>query len=222
MTVNNNRITGVILAGGEARRMQGEDKGLVQFSGKPLIAHVIDSIRTQTHSLIISANRNINVYQQFNCPVIRDKSDGFQGPLAGMASCMEIAKTELMVCVPCDSPFLPGDLVARLYRNLRSDDADICMAVVHGRAQPVFALMKTGLLGSLLEFLAQGKRKTDNWYLQHRLTTVDFTDNPAAFMNLNTTNDISQATTRLHGNRNNSVPVRSAISLTSHREYKLH
>ena len=177
--------------------MQGQDKGLIKLSGRALISYVIEAIRVQAGPLLINAGRNMDGYRQFGYPVINDQFDGFEGPLAGIASCMEAADTELIVCVPCDSPFLADDLVARLYRDMLQAQADICMAHDGRRPQPVFALIKTGLLGSLQAFLARGERKTDKWYAENRLATSDFSDRPGTFMNINTPDDILTASRRV-------------------------
>jgi molybdopterin-guanine dinucleotide biosynthesis protein A len=177
--------------------MQGQDKGLLELSGRPIVAYVIEAISLQTGQVLINANRNLEIYRRFGYPVISDRYDGFAGPLAGIASCLEAATTELVACAPCDSPFLPGDLVARLYHGMQQDNADICMPHDGTRTQPVFALIKTTLRNSLQAFLARGGRKTELWYAETRLTTADFSDQPEAFLNINTSEDIQIATRRL-------------------------
>ena len=191
------RISGVILAGGRATRMRGRDKGLLPLAGKPLVAYAIDALGRQAGLLMISANRHLTVYRQFGYPVIEDTRGGFEGPLAGIASCMEMAKTELVLCVPCDCLSLPDDLADRLYEGLARSNADICVAEVNGRLQPLYALLKTGLAGSLRTFMSRGGRKTGQWYLENRLATVDYSDRPEAFININTAEDFSLAAARL-------------------------
>lgn len=188
------QITGAILAGGRARRMNGEDKGLILLADRPLISHVIDAFSGQVGSLLINANRNLDRYKQFGYPVIRDLTGDFDGPLAGIASCMNTATTEMMVCVPCDSPFIPDDLVERLYLGLMAASADICMASSSERTQPVFSLIRTELMDSLQKFLDSGERKIDKWYATHKLAIADFSDKPETFMNINTPEDILKAT----------------------------
>ena len=108
-------VTGVILAGGQARRMGGRDKGLVSFRGRPLVDWVIVAgLRPQVAALAINANRNEQAYAALGYPVIADRIEGFQGPLAGFASAMAAAGTPWIVTVPCDGPFLAPDLVERL------------------------------------------------------------------------------------------------------------
>lgn len=185
-----NRVTGVILAGGEARRMNGQDKGLIQIADKPMIEYILEAISGQVGTIIINANRNQDVYQQYGYPVVSDEFSGFNGPLAGMASSMRKINTELMVTMPCDSPYIPGDLVSRLYQQLYKESADISVAHDGERIQPVFSLMKCNLLGSLLDYLNSGERKIDRWFKQHEMIITDFSNKPQTFINLNTPEDI--------------------------------
>lgn len=191
------QITGGILAGGLARRMGGEDKGLVMLSGRPMIAYVIDTLAPQTGALVINANRNQERYREFGLPVIADRLGDFSGPLAGMASVMAHADTPYVLMVPCDSPLLPLNLAQRLYHGLKEADAEI--AVVHDgeRMQPVFALLQRSLLTSLQHYLDEGGRKIDHWYAQHRFVNVDFSDVPEAFINVNTPEECETVTQQL-------------------------
>jgi molybdopterin-guanine dinucleotide biosynthesis protein A len=182
-------ITGVVLAGGQGRRMGGEDKGLVDFQGRPLIAWVIDALLPQVDTLIINANRNTERYAELGYPVVPDALGGYQGPLAGFASGMEHARTPLVLTVPCDGPMLPSDLTARLAEGLRAGEAEIAVAHNGERIQPVYALLRTSLLPSLKAFLAGGERKIDRWYASHRTVTVDFSDRPDTFANINSPED---------------------------------
>lgn len=183
-------VTGVILAGGQARRMHGQDKGLVELGGCPMVQYVLESIAPQVGYVIINANRNREIYGHFGCPVVADEFAGFCGPLAGIASSMRVVDTPLMVTAPCDSPFVPADMVERLYMQLVHDDADISVAHNGDRIQPVFVLLKTGLLESMLTYLRQGERKIDKWFKQHKMTLTDFSDKPDTFLNINTPKDL--------------------------------
>ena len=185
-------ITGVILAGGEARRMGGGDKGLVDLCGKPLVEHALAALSPQVNAIIINANRNQDRYAVYGYPVVADKRQGFQGPLAGMLSCLEATKTEFMVTAPCDSPLLPDDLVARLFRQLSEDEADISVAHNGDRMQPVFTLMPISLAPSMQAFLDGGDRKIDRWFEQHKLAVTDFSDKPECFRNINNPADLAQ------------------------------
>jgi len=187
---NRAEVSGVILAGGEGRRMDGRDKGLVPLNGRPMVEYALDALRPQVHSLLINANRSRDDYAHFGLPLVGDEFPGFNGPLAGMASCLRVVRTPWMVTAPCDSPLLPADLVARLGAAAMRDKADICMAHNGERTQPVFALMRTTLLESMLDFLRGGERKIDRWFGLHRTAVADFSDTPQAFLNVNTPEEL--------------------------------
>lgn len=182
-------ITAVILAGGKARRMGGEDKGLITLNGRPLVDYLIESLQTQAAHVLINANRNHERYAAFGLPVVADILDDYLGPLAGMASGMQASTTAYIVTAPCDSPLLPEALVERLAQALQAGSADISVAHDGERLQPVFALLRCTLLPDLLEYLESGGRKIDHWYAQHRYTTADFSDAHDAFINMNTPQD---------------------------------
>jgi len=192
-----NDITAVILAGGKATRMGGDDKGLINLNDKAMVEYVIEVLTPQVGSLLINANRNPEKYAQYGYPVITDQLEGFHGPLAGIASAMQVAETDYLLITPCDSPFLPGDLAQRLSHGLLTNNADISVACDGARLQPVFALLKTMLLDSLREFLQSGQRKIDQWYKQHKMIAVDFSDKPETFLNINSPEDISRIENRL-------------------------
>ena len=179
-------ITAVILAGGQGRRMGGKDKGLVQFANKPLIQSVIEKILPQVAHVIINANRNTSDYEAFGYPVISDAMNNFQGPLAGFMAAMESVTTKYIVFVPCDGPMLSDDLVNRLASQLLEEHADIAVAHDGHRMQPVYVLISTHLKDSLEQYLRSDKRKIDQWYANHRVTVVDFSDTPDTFININT------------------------------------
>jgi len=183
-------ITGVILAGGQARRMQGQDKGLILLNDKPMIEYVIEILKPQVGVLLINANRNHDQYAKHGFDIISDELSGYCGPLAGMASSLNKTETVYMLTAPCDSPFIPDDLVQRLITSLESKNADISVAHNGERMQPVFCLMKKELLPSMNDFLNQGERKIDKWFNQHALAIADFSDIPKTFDNLNTLEDI--------------------------------
>lgn len=190
-------VTGLILAGGLATRMGGIDKGLVPLAGRPMIAHIIERLRPQTSALIINANRSHESYHQYQLPVVADHVGEFAGPLAGMASGLAASTTEWVVTVPCDSPLVPPELVARLCQALQQEQAELAVAEGAGRLQPVFALLPRRLLPSLEAFLAAGERKIDRWYAQHQMAVADFADTPEAFLNVNTPADRDALEARL-------------------------
>ncbi len=182
-------VTGVILAGGMARRMGGQDKGLVPFSGRPLVEWVMATLGPQVSSLIINANRNLEAYAAYGHPVVSDQIEGFQGPLAGFASAMAAVSTPWIITVPCDGPFLAVDLVERLSAALIANQAELAVASDGERMQPVYALIPVALAPSLHAFLAAGERKIDRWYAQHRVALAEFADRPEGFANINSPSD---------------------------------
>src|SRR6185295_14379492 len=109
-----NRVTGVVLAGGQGRRMGTVDKGLQLLRGKPMVAAVIERLAPQVDEILINANQNLDAYARFGHRVVPDAIGGFAGPLAGLHAGLSMAKHPLVLTVPCDSPFLPADLYARL------------------------------------------------------------------------------------------------------------
>jgi molybdenum cofactor guanylyltransferase len=184
-------VTGVVLAGGQGSRMGGIDKGLQPFRGKPLVAHAIERLAPQVDELLVNANRNPQAYERFGYPVIADEIEGFAGPLAGFERGLAHARGEFVVTIPCDSPFLPGDLVARLKEALLTREASLAVAKTGGRAQPVFSLMRRSVHDSLREFLASGQRKIDRWYAALAVVEVPFDDEADAFLNINTLGELS-------------------------------
>ena len=181
------RIAGVVLAGGRATRMGGQDKGLLRINGKPMIVRISEALRPQVDSLVINANRNHAIYAELTqCPLIGDHIGHFAGPLAGMAAALNYIDLPYLVVVPCDSPFLAPDLVSRLYQALQAQQAEIAMAMLDDRPQPVFVLLSRHLLPSLTLFLETGGHKIINWYYQHRVAEVDFSDRAQMFENINT------------------------------------
>ena len=183
------QVTGVILAGGRATRMGGVDKGLVQIGGRPMIAWVVDTLRSQVADVLINANRNHDSYRGFGCGVVDDGDSEFRGPLAGMASGMRAARTPYIAVVPCDSPLLHDSLVQRLHDAARASGAPIAAAHDGERLQPVFALLSCELLDDLAGYLDDGERKIDRWYARHGYESVDFSDVAESFANINAPDD---------------------------------
>ena len=180
------KITALILAGGRGSRMGSVDKGLQLFKGMPMVAHVLERISPQVDEVIINANRSIEQYAAFGHRVVPDAIDGFAGPLAGLHVGMTQATTTLLATVPCDSPFLPLDLVTRLHTAMELGNVDLAVAKTYDQAHPVFCLVKRDLEPHLREFLASGQRKIDKWYATLRVVEVQFGDQESAFANINT------------------------------------
>jgi molybdenum cofactor guanylyltransferase len=185
------KVTGVVLAGGQGSRMGGVDKGLQPFRGKAMVEHVLERLSPQVDEIVINANRNAQEYARFGHRVVADGIEGFAGPLAGFERGLAHASGELVVTVPCDSPFLPGDLVARLREAMQREDAQVAVAKTGDQAHPVFCLMRRGVHESLRQFLASGQRKIDRWYPQLRSTLVAFDDEADAFVNINTRDELA-------------------------------
>ena len=179
-------VTALILAGGRGRRMNGEDKGLVPFRGRPLIEHVLAAIRPQVSHVLINANRNRHRYTVYGHPVIGDALSDYQGPLAGFAVGLAQTVTDDLVTLPCDGPFVATDAVQRLLAARQQAAAEIAVAHDGQRMQPVYALLHRGLLPSLTAFLDSGERKIDRWYAQQHTVTADFSGCTQCFININT------------------------------------
>ena len=184
-------ITGLILAGGQGRRMGGVDKGLTPLRGRPMIAWVLERLAPQVGELLINANQNLEQYRTFGHPVISDEIGGFAGPLAGLQAGMRAARTPFVLTCPCDSPFLPMDLAGRLFAALDTQDTDLAVVKTGIWHQPVFALVRTALLPHLTSFLDQGGRKIDAWYATLKIVEVTFDDEEAAFSNINTRDELN-------------------------------
>lgn len=197
--IPSNDITAVILAGGKARRMDGQDKGLITLHGRPMIDYIIHALQPQAGNILINANRNAEQYAAFGLPVIADMLGDYFGPLVGMASGMNATDKTFIVTAPCDSPFIPDNLVETLYRALAENEADISVAHDGERMQPVFALLRCSLLPSLLAYLDEGGRKIDTWYGQQRLALADFSASAETFLNLNTPEDKLMLENRISG-----------------------
>jgi molybdopterin-guanine dinucleotide biosynthesis protein A len=199
-------ITGVILAGGRGSRMGGVDKGLQNFNDVPLALHTQLRLSPQVSELLINANRNLAAYESFGVPVWPDAASlgDFAGPLAGFLTGLERCETAFMMTVPCDTPLFPHDLVARLAAALEAEDADIAMAAAREedgqlRAQPVFCLIRSELLESVVKFTHGGGRKIDAWTAQQKTVLVSFDqpgDDPKAFINANTLAELHQLESR--------------------------
>ena len=185
-------ITGVILAGGRGRRMGGVDKGLQDLQGRPMVQWVLERLAPQVGSVLINANQNLARYAGFGCPVLPDRIPDFAGPLAGLHAALTYAATPLIVTVPCDSPFLPADLVQRLLTALVADKAELAVARTGDRTHRAFCLARRELLPKLEAFLAAGDRKVGLWHASLNVVAVDFDGEAEAFDNINTAEELAQ------------------------------
>ena len=179
-------VTAGILAGGRATRMGGIDKGLVPLAGRSMVEWVIAALRPQAARVLLNANRNAEEYGRLGSTVVADHTQGFLGPLSGMASMMAQAQGAWLLTAPCDSPLVSADYGPRLWRAAEREGADIAVAHSGERLQPVFALLRCALRPALEAYLDAGERKIDRWYRQQRMVEVDFSDCADMFVNVNT------------------------------------
>jgi molybdopterin-guanine dinucleotide biosynthesis protein A len=193
MTHRHLDVTGIVLAGGQGRRMGGVDKGWVELAGEPMIAHVLRRLAPQVGDVVINANQNLDRYRALGHPVFEDAVGGFAGPLAGLHAGLTHATHELAVTVPCDSPFLPVDLVKRLHAALAGRGVQLAVAKTFEQPHPVFALVRRDVLPGLAAFLEGGGRKIDAWYAHLDVAEVPFDDEADAFRNINTADELAAA-----------------------------
>jgi len=184
------KITGIVLAGGQGRRMGGVDKGLQPLRGRAMIEWVLERLEPQVAEILINANQNRDTYAKYGHRVVPDEIGGFAGPLAGLHAGLKAAAHPLVLTVPCDSPFLPTDLVSRLQASLTGKD--LAVAKTGEQPHPVFALMKRQVRESLEAFLASGGRKIDAWYAALEVVEVSFDDEADAFRNINTLEELKR------------------------------
>ena len=184
-------VSGIVLAGGQGRRMGGVDKGLQPLRGKPMVVWAIARLKPQVDEIVINANQNFEIYAAFGYRVVSDEIGGFAGPLAGLHAGLSAATHPLAATVPCDSPFLPPDLVLRLKNSL--GEKDLAVAKTGDQPHPVFVLLKTSLKRNLETFLNGGGRKIDAWYASLDIVEVPFDDEADAFRNINTLEELGKA-----------------------------
>ena len=183
-------VTGLLLAGGQARRMGGNDKGLLPLNGRPLAAWGLERLAPQVDELLISANRNQAQYEKLGASVISDSIDGFVGPLAGFVAGLQQARNQWVVTAPCDSPFLAEDYVERMIATMSNQSVDAVVAHDGNRLQPVFILINCRLREGLFQFLESDQRKIDLWLDQTNWCMTDFSDCPDMFLNANTPEEL--------------------------------
>jgi molybdopterin-guanine dinucleotide biosynthesis protein A len=184
------QVTGVVLAGGKASRMGGQDKGLMLLDGKPLWQHVSDRLHPQVSSVVISANRNLNTYQESGLPVISDTLSDFPGPLAGMLSVMQQLPDEWFLFCPCDTPFIPVDLFTRL--DIDRFQAPVVWVHDGDRDHPAVALAHRSLASKISDYLIRGDRRVMVFMREVGGHSVDFSDIKSAFRNINTLEDLQK------------------------------
>lgn len=189
---NPSKVTGVILAGGLARRMNNQDKGLINYKGRPLVSYAIAALTAVADSSLINANRNRERYQAFGLPVIADQTDRFDGPLAGVLTAMLYTDAKVLVVMPCDTPLIKAEHLQKLLATRAENDADVAVAFDGVRLHPVFLAIKTSLKTSLQDYLASGQRKIVSWLEQQNSVQADFSNEPEIFINVNTPAELSE------------------------------
>jgi molybdopterin-guanine dinucleotide biosynthesis protein A len=189
----NEKISGVILAGGLGRRMGHIDKGLQALHGKPMVQWVAERFAPQVDELLINANQNIERYAELGYRVVPDQIPDFAGPLAGLHAALSSTTHRRLATAPCDSPFLPADLVSRLSAALTATGSELAVARTLAQSHPVFCLCKRDVLPHLSAFLESGGRRFDRWYATLKVVEVAFDDVAEAFANINTREELGQA-----------------------------
>ncbi len=193
-------IVGVLLAGGQARRMGGGDKCLRPLGGRPILARIVDRVAPQVGELILSANGDLKRFAGFGLPVVADVISGHAGPLAGILSAMEWVMANRpgiawIATFPTDAPFVPTDMVVHLARALTRDGADLACAASGGRPHPVIGLWSVALAADLRHAMeVEEIRKIDRWTARHRLVEVPWPQDPIdPFFNANRPEDLARA-----------------------------
>lgn len=199
-------VVGVLLAGGQSRRMGGGDKSLRNLGGRPILAHVIERTWPQVHRLILNANGDPARFDAFGLPVVADPVEGFAGPLVGVLAGLDWAAENVpdaawVASFATDAPFLPRDLVARMQAAVTADGADLATVSSDGRSHPVFGLWPVCLRDALREAIVEeGVRKVDAWTARFALSTVAFDGETVdPFFNTNRPDDLNEAAKLLSG-----------------------
>lgn len=194
-TFPSDQITALILAGGRGSRFQGADKGLLDFKGRPMVAQVLNALAKKVHLILISANRHLETYEAFGVPVVRDRFENYQGPLAGIEAGLSICPTSYMAVFPCDAPLFNSELLASLYQEMERTNANIVYAMSRrgndSYPEPTFALIRTCMLGELRAFLDGGRRKLLDWYQSTDYAECMFED-ANCFANANTADELNR------------------------------
>lgn len=197
-------IVGVLLAGGQSRRMGGGDKCLLELAGRPLLAHVMERLRPQVTSMVLNANGEADRFAGFGLDVVADPVEGFAGPLAGVLAGFDWARetapqARWIVTAASDTPFFPLDLVPRLLAATGNNNPAIALAASQGRLHPVFGLWPTALAEDLRASLLAGTRKVLDWTDKHTMVSEEFAPTGIGggtidpFFNANRPDDLAEA-----------------------------
>jgi molybdenum cofactor guanylyltransferase len=179
----------VILAGGKGSRLGGRDKGLLEWQGRPFIEHLLQNIAPVTQNILINANQNIEVYQQYGYPVITDETADFTGPLAGMLAALRSADTPYILTLPCDAPLTSADIVEKFCDVHEQKQRLLYIAATADGLQPVYAMIHHSLTANLQHYLAAGNRTVRDWMQANDAVVVEFDQQASAFVNINTEKD---------------------------------
>ena len=191
MRYTTNDITAVIIAGGQGKRLGGRNKGLLQLNHQTFVALLLKKLAKQSRTQIISANNDLEDYQQYGVPVIKDITDNYQGPLSGIISCKDYINSPLVLTVPCDSPLIPDNLSQRLLDAYNSEpNTTLCVVDDGSQLQNLFMLFDAALLDDMTGYFQSGQRKVYGWIKQHSFKAVDFSDCPNNFINVNDENSL--------------------------------
>jgi len=180
----------VVLAGGRGSRLGDQDKGLLQWQGKPFIEHILNNIETATHNILINANRNAEQYRQYDYPVICDEIQDYAGPLAGMHAALSAANTPFILTLPCDAPYTTSAVIEQFCEAHANQQQSLYVASTDDGLQPVYAMINVSLADNLAQYLAEGNRKTQAWMMENNAQVVHFDERVTSFMNVNTETEL--------------------------------
>lgn len=186
-------VSAVILAGGQARRFNGEDKGLIHLDGRPLAAWVAERLEGHATEILINANRNLSAYAALGYTVVPDHLPGQPGPLAGILAAARTAQQDWLLCVPCDVPFLPLDLVMRLHDQAQASHVPLVRVADEAGTHFAVMLVHRDLIPDLEDFVTSGGRQVQAWQARHPSETLYFGEDPYAFLNINNQEDLRTA-----------------------------
>ncbi len=192
MAIDRKTISGVILAGGKSKRMNYQDKGLLNYKDKPIISYAISAMSGVVGELKINVNHNLAAYKQFNLPLITDLNNNYDGPLAGILSAMYQTNGDILVVMPCDSPLVSSCHLQQLINALADHDADVAVAFDGTQLHSVFLAIKTKLKNNLENYLGTNQKKVSIWLEQQNLVKVNFKDTVDIFFNINTADDLQK------------------------------
>ena len=198
MNIENQNIVSVLIAGGQSRRFGGGIKTLTKINGRSIFEKIIDVLNKQNTKIIINSNFKNENFLKTNFPIIEDLNKNFQGPLAGIYSCMnwlnkQKLNTDWLLTVPSDTPFLPNNLL-EIFKSKLNNKKNILIARSNGKIHPIIGMWNISLYNNLKEELKSENRKIMEWVYKNNFDFVDFHNrNYDPFFNINTKEDIVEA-----------------------------